>query len=276
MSIENLNGANFPININNLLTQNIDTPSPGQTLSIGAVNANPINIGQVGTVVHVKSVFQTNNIDTAIPETLFIAPSSATGIAVSYAGGPPLTVSSGKIFSQQIGMGGSLGAGIFTVGGGPLDGSTEVDIANPAIPIKLLGSSLQFPATVNPLVISESRISQTNVLPYVGAIFNVAGANVSVYRFGDWVTVDFRDLLGSTGFTLNVPLTVTAAIPVDYRPVAIRTFSVLIQDNAANQLGQANIFTNGDITIGNALNNNFAGPGNIAVYDFSYTYNING
>ena len=282
MSIANLNGANFPVIINNLLTTNIDTPLFGQTLSIGVANANPTIIGQPGVVLIVKSRLDTNIIDAdvSVGPTLFIAPNNATDVAIGNPGGNPVTCVSG-ILTNNINMGGSLGAGTLLLGNGP--SSTEVDIGQPAAPIKLLGSTVQFPSSALPLIIANSGVSQVTTVAFTGAITNGAGASLSFYRFGDWVTVDFRHLLtpSSTPLSAGSPISMIAVVPLAYRPVNNRTFGVLVSVGAGVGLttiamGQATIFISGSINIGDIASGNFTAAGNGGTYDWSYTYNING
>ena len=274
MSIANLNGANFPIIINDLLTTNIDTPLFGQTLSIGVANANPTIIGQPGVVLLVKSRLDTNIIDAdvSVGPTLFIAPNNATDVAIGNPGGNPVTCVSG-ILTNNINMGGSLGAGTLLLGNGP--SSTEVDIGQPAAPIKLLGSTVQFPSSALPLIIANSGVSQTVTVAYTGAIANAAGASLSFYRFGDWVTVDFRNLIPVQAVTAGFPISMIAVIPLAYRPVNNRTFVCMVQDVGANVAGSCTIFISGSINIGSVTDATFhAGTG--GTYDWSHTYNING
>lgn len=281
MSIENLNGANFPFVINNILTKNIDSPAPGQTLSIGVDNADLIVIGDGGTI-RFKGTVEANIIDAdaTVSSTLFISPNNALNTQIGVATGAAITVPPG-IFTKSIDMGGSLGAGTLSLGGET--NTTEVDIGQGSAPIKLFGGSLQFPTTLlSPLVITDSQASQTITIPFTGAIVNPAGAHLSFYKFGDWVTVDFKHLLVPQLPTVSgVALTCLNVLPINYRPlVSNRNFTILVADNGVTQAGQAFINVNGDLSMGNAsagtLSSVPPATNNIAVFDWSYTFNVNG
>lgn len=68
MSIENLIGSNIPINLNKILTQSIDTPLLGQTLSIGKVNAGEIDIGGGATTILINGVPYNSGSTPVIPQ----------------------------------------------------------------------------------------------------------------------------------------------------------------------------------------------------------------
>lgn len=275
MSIDNLGSFNIPITIPNLFTNNIDTPGFAQTLNIGVANANPIIIGQVGALVRVDSRLDVAIIDAdvAVGSTLFLAPNDATNVAVGNPGGNPITCVSG-ILTNNINMGGSLGAGTLVLGNA--SSSTEVDIGQPLAPIKLLGGSVQFPSSGLPLVIGNSGVSQTVVVPFTGAITNSNGASLSFARFGDWVTVDFRHLLAVTGITVGFPISIINVIPAIYRPTNTHTFGAMINSTTGggNQMGQVSIFISGSINIGEIVSGTYTGL-NGGVFDWSYTYNVN-
>lgn len=277
MSIENLNGSNFPFILNNILTQNIDTPISGQTLSLGTVNAATVVVGPPAGVVKIQGTEQVNIIDTAaVGATLFIGPNDAGNIQLSRAAASPVTIPPG-IITTNINVAGILPPGPLTIGNNL--STTEIDIGQAASAVKIFGGSLQFPTTLlTPLVITDSQVSQVTTIPFTGAIVNPVAAILSFYKFGDWVTVEFRHLLVPQVPTVSgVALTCLNVLPINYRPlVSNRNFTILIADNGVTQAGQAFIQLNGDISMGNALNGTLNGPGTVAVFDWSYTFNVNG
>jgi hypothetical protein len=275
MSIANLNGGS--ISPGNVLTNNIDTPNALGALTIGTVNAGTITLGAIGRDVIVQSRLDTSIIDAnvAVNTTLFIGPNMAVNIAIGNPLGNPVTMVS-NIFTSDISRGGSLGAGILTIGS--FVATSEVDIGQSAAPIKLLGSSVQMPSSLaNPLVISNSASSQILIAPYTGAVVNASGGNFAIYRLGDWVTIDFRHLVTAAATGAAGTINMVGIIPVNYRPVNPRQFQALGVSGvvADNYDIQVNIFANGNITLGPYDTNSFPFPGFASVYDFSYTYNIN-
>ena len=289
MSIANLIGGNFPININNLITKNIQTPLPTDTLTIATENTNQVIIGGAGTIqvviggngLVVEGRVLTDILDTdVIGATLFIGPSSSGTIQLSRIGGPPVVVPV-NIFAPGISRGGAVPAGIFTLADNVAN--TEVDIGHSASPIKLLGSSLQYPAIVpaNAYTISDSLVLKTLNADFAGALVTVLGngAIVTYFKLGNWVTLQVKNVFTRAAPAADAlngvdPIRMLGILDVGYRPSATINSTCGAFRNGVNVAGQLNIFANGDITVGSLDSNVFTAGQTCGIMDFSYSFNV--
>lgn len=271
MSIANLSGGN--VIINDLKVRNIDTPVLGQELTIGTVNAAPVTIGKLSSTVNFGGRILATFIDVnpAVGSSLFIgADVPTTGIQIGH-GGVPINVPAGVI-TPTITRGGSVGTGTLDIGANLAN--TAITIGNTSAPIILFANSLTFPGTASPLLITETRVFVSNNLTYSGALTNPGGCNVSLYRLGNFVALDFKNLVTGFSAVAAQAITVVGAIPVDYRPTTQRTFIGMCIDNSIIKPAQINLFPNGAISIGELTTNVFTNAQPCQAFDFSFTYNI--
>lgn len=289
MSIANLIGGNFPININNIITKNIQTPLPTDTLTIATENTNQVVIGGPTTIqvvvdgngLVVNGRILTDIIDSmVIGGTVFIGPNSAGSIQLSRVGGPPITVPVG-VLAEGISRGGAVVAGAFNVADNVAN--TEVNISHSAAPIKLLGSSLQFPAIVpaNAYTISDSLVLKTLDVPFTGALNTILdiGARITYYKLGNFVTLQVKNIFTRAAPTADAlngidPIRMLGVLDVGYRPTATINSMCGAFRNGVNETGQLNIFANGDITVGSLDSNVFTAGQTCGIMDFSYTFNV--
>lgn len=273
MSIANLN--DIDITIDDLKVKNIDTPTAADSLTIGTVNAQAITMGVVGRAVNVKGRLRTNiiDVDTSVGNTLFIGPDDAVDIAIGGPVGNPVTIPRG-ILANSVNRGGSAGVGQLEIGVNAA--TTSLVIGNNAAPINMQASTLFFPSSGIPFSINESFVSYTASIAFTGALVNPAGCRVSAYRFGDWVYVTVRHLLNAPLPALNSvdPIIMAGALGIGYRPLSQYTFIVMCHDSGTDT-GQANIFPNGNITVGRLNTNHFSAGNDCNIWDFHFAFNVN-
>jgi hypothetical protein len=276
MSIANLGGGN--VIVNDLKVRNIDTPLNGQSLTIGTVNANPVVIGQAGRAVQVKGRLETNiiDVDTSVGTTLFIGPDNAVDISIGGPVGNPVTIPQG-ILARSVNRGGSVGAGQLELG--TTAPTTSLVIGQPLAPINLQASTLFFPSTGIPFSINDSRANIIVGGSFSGALVTANAVLMAYYRFGDWVTVQIRNMAGLSPALNSVdPIIIAGALASGYRPTNTQFFSVRVYSNGVGTRddAQAQILSNGNITFGAFDTNHFTATNDIGLlFGYTFTFNIN-
>lgn len=276
MSIANLSGGN--VIVNNLLVRNIDTPLNGQSLTIGTINANPVTIGQAGRAVQVKGRLETNiiDVDLSVSNVLFIGPDNAVDIAIGGPTGNPVVIPQGVI-TQSVNRGSSLGAGQLEIG--TAAPTTSLVIGQVLAPMNLQASSLSFPSAGIPFSINDSRANIIVGGSFTGAIIVPNAVLVAYYRFGDWVTVQMRNVAALTAALNSTdPIIIAGVLASGYRPTGTQFFTARVYSNGVGTRddAQVQILSNGNITFGSHDTNHFTAPNDIGLLlGYTFTFNIN-
>ncbi len=139
--------------------------------------------------------------------------------------------------------------------------------------------------SIGPLVINGNSTQQGSSAyssvhhPSTGALINADAVVVACKKFGHFIDLDIMPVGLTTPAVAGAasPITITAGVPVGYRPLSERWYPVMVEDNAVAVWGSVSLGTNGNITYyADATAAAFTNGANAAVYGaISVNYTTN-